>query len=182
MSLIESSRVPLGGALGGAAPESKSLGFDIEAQQQTQWCWAAVAVSVARFYKSASSSTQCSVVSAELNQATCCTNGGTNKCNKPWFLENALQRVEHLDGARIDTHLQFGEVVTEIDEGQPLGVRIGWKGGGGHFVVVDGYATASQMVDVKDPWEDGHVFIPYATLRDRYNGNGSWTHSYRTKG
>jgi hypothetical protein len=91
MTLVEQSRVPLNGALGGGPADARNLGFDVEAQQQAQWCWAAVAVSVASFYQPDSAWTQCGVAHAELRTTDCCTRSGP--CDRPWYLDRALQRV-----------------------------------------------------------------------------------------
>lgn len=156
------------------------LAFVMQGQQQTQWCWAANATSVAAFYDPSTTWTQCGLVNDELGQSTCCSNGGSSACNKPWYLDKALQRVGHLDtwssGAAT-----FGDVRTEIDSGRPLGVRIGWSGGGGHFLMIDGYLDdTTHRVAVDDPWF-GASDITYATLVSSYQGSGSWTHSYETQ-
>lgn len=149
-------------------------------QQQTQWCWAAVSASVATFYNSSTTWIQCSIVNAELAQTTCCANGGSSACNKPWYLNMALQRVGHLDTWRSGT-TTFADVRSEIDTGRPLCVRIGWSGGGGHFVAIDGYLNdAAEHVAVEDPWT-GASDLTYSTLVSGYSGTGSWTHSYETQ-
>ena len=47
------------------------LGFNMEAQTQSNWCWAATSKSVSHFYSFLSPWTQCKVASKELNN-TCC--------------------------------------------------------------------------------------------------------------
>jgi Papain-like cysteine protease AvrRpt2 len=164
----------------GILPKWRRLAFTMQPQQQTQWCWSAVSTSVSLSYDPSSTWTQCTVVNAELGETTCCANGGSAACNKPWYLDLALHRVGNLaswaSGAR-----PFADVQTEINNGRPLGARIGWSGGGGHFVVLEGYFPgATQQLAVDDPWY-GASDLSYASLSASYQGTGSWTHSYFTQ-
>ena len=179
MDLVTDTRTALFAPLGGAPAAAHSLDVDMEAQSQQFWCWAAVSVAVARHYRADSSWTQCTLAAAELGGAACCTTAGP--CNRPWFLDRALARVGHLDGGVTFGPLPFADVVDEVDDAQPLAVRIGWPDGSGHFVLVDGYDADSEVVQVKDPFGDETVTLPHAQLRSQYNGNGAWTHSYRTR-
>jgi len=78
----------------------------------------------------------------------------------------------------------FADLRTETDKGRPLGVRIGWAGGGGHFNVVNCYTWNSllrlESVQIEDPWYGTSVW-DYDIFRTAYQGAGSWTHSYRTQ-
>jgi len=164
---------PAGGAQAG-------LGFCMQDQTQTQWCWAATAVGMSLFYNPSSTWTQCSLVNRELGQTTCCQDGSSAVCNRPWYLQNALQTtgnlVQWVAGAA-----SFADVQQEINAKRPLAARIGWSGGGGHFVVLDGYdTTAGQYLSVQDPWY-GHSTYSYLAFQTAYQGSGEWTHSYYTK-
>src|SRR5262245_50136888 len=116
----------------------RRLSFAMQHQQQTQWCWAAVSTSVSLYYDPSSTWTQCTVVNAELGQTTCCNNGSSAACNQPWYLDLALTRTGNLTAVTGGT-TTFAGIRSEIDAGRLLGVRIGWSGGGGHFVVLEGY-------------------------------------------
>ncbi len=158
----------------------RRLAFSMQSQTQTQWCWAACSVSVSRFYDSASPWTQCSVVNAELGQSTCCQDGSTAQCNQPWYLNLALTRTGNLASWSGGT-ATFSQVRSEIRNGRPLGARIGWAGGGGHFVVIVGYlCDAVGYLDVRDPIF-GSSDIAMATFATSYQGTGSWTHTYYTQ-
>ena len=82
------------------------------------------------------------------------------------------------------TTTTFTDLRTELDNGRPLGVRIGWSGGGGHFNVVSCYTwnllRRGRTIQIEDPWYGTSVW-DYDTFRTAYQGSGSWTHSYRTK-
>jgi hypothetical protein len=159
----------------------RRIAFTMQHQQQTQWCWAAVSTSVSLYYDTSSTWTQCTVVNAELNQTTCCQNGATAACNQPWYLDRALQRTGNFDGFSGGT-TAFADVRTEIDAGRPLGTRVGWSGGGGHFAVIEGYkpGPTEQRVAIDDPWY-GASDLTYNTFATSYQGTGSWTHSYTTE-
>ena len=161
----------------------RCLCFTMQAQEQTQWCWSATATSVARYYNAASTWTQCSLVNAELGRSDCCTNPSSSSCNQPWTLNTVLTRVGHL-ASFTGTTTTFTDLRTELDNGRPLGVRIGWSGGGGHFNVVSCYTwhllRRGRTIQIEDPWYGTSVW-DYDTFRTAYQGSGSWTHSYRTK-
>lgn len=154
------------------------LSFTMQPQQQTQWCWSAVSTSTSLFYNAASTWTQCKLANSELGQTTCCQNGGSAACNIPWYLDSALIRTNNLNywagGASTYTTVE-----QQVNSSRPHGVRIGWSGGGGHFVIISGYTTG-QVLTIRDPWY-GTSYITYNTLKTAYQGSGSWTHSYFTK-
>ncbi len=125
---------------GGAPTCGNPLRFTMQQQQQTQWCWAAVSVSVNLFYHPASGQTQCAVANVAMGQTTCCQDGSTAQCNQPWFLDQALQIVANLN-AWSPGKATLTKVKNQINNCRPLCLRIGWNGGGGHFVTMYGYST-----------------------------------------
>jgi hypothetical protein len=162
--------------------QQKTLAFTMQHQTQTNWCWAAVSTSVNKFYHASSTWTQCKVVNAELGQTTCCSSGGSAACNQPWYLDKALARVGDLQSWQGGS-VPYATVVAEVNGTRPLGCRIGWSGGGGHFVALYGYQTVSttqQWVVVGDPWY-GNSTLLYNTFRTGYQGTGTWTHTYFTR-
>jgi hypothetical protein len=159
----------------------RRLAFTMQAQLESQWCWAACSASVSLFYDSASGWTQCSVVNAELGQSTCCQNGSTSQCNQPWYLDLALARTGNLASWLGGTGT-IAQIRNEIRNRRPLGARIGWSGGGGHFVMIAGYRSCDpdEYIDVRDPIY-GSSDIPRATFASSYQGTGAWTHTYYTE-
>ena len=180
MTFLDTTRAALP-APGGAQPpavETGSLTFSIEQQQQSQWCWSAVSASVARYFDAQSPWSQCSLAAAELAKTQCCQSGSSAACNQPWYLDRALTRVQHF-GALFPA-LPFGSVAAEIDANKPIGARIAWNGGGGHFTILAGYNTADETLEVFDPWDGSHSLIPYNIFQNSYRGSGTWTNSYTT--
>ena len=130
---------------------SKQLAFNMEAQTQSNWCWAATSTSVSHYYWFWSNWTQCRVAGAELNRSDCCNSPVPSPCNVPWFLDRALTRTNNF--VSIAGPVAFSAVKAEIDAGRPVGARIGWSGGGGHFVCIYGYSSFlnDEYFDIDDP-------------------------------
>lgn len=154
------------------------LSFAMQTQQQSNWCWSAVATSTSLFYNASSAWTQCAVVNDELGQTTCCADGSTTACNQAWFLERALTRTNNLNDWQAGS-LSASAIRSQLVAGRPLGVRIGWSGGGGHFVIVHGI-DASSTVTVSDSIY-GTSTMSLSAFKTKYQGTGSWTHSYLTR-
>jgi hypothetical protein len=158
---------------------SKTLAFTIEHQQQTEWCWAAVSKSVASFFDSPPTWTQCSIANAELGQVDCCANGSSPSCNCSWYLDRALSRVKHLRSMSTGSSGK-PTIENEVDQNLPIGARIGWSGGGGHFVAIYGYDDSDAtklLIVIGDPWY-GVSIVDFDVFVSDYLGSGAWTHSY----
>ena len=155
--------------------------ISVQHQLQTNWCWAACSSSASAFYDPASTWGQCGIVNAELKENGCCGTGSSAKCNVPWYLDRALRRTGNF-ARKSDGPARWETVRSEIDAGRPVGVRIGWFGGGGHFVMITGYrgAGGAREVDVQDPWT-GTSHITMDTLVKSYKNRGKWTHTYLTR-
>src|SRR5262249_55347389 len=117
----------------GSAGCGNPLRFTRQQQEQTQWGWAAVSVSVNLFYHPTSGQTQCAVANAAMGQTTCCQNGSSAQCNQPWFLDQALTIVGNLN-AWSPGKAPLASIKAEINACRPFCLRIGWNGGGGHFI------------------------------------------------
>ncbi len=169
-----------------------NISFPIERQKATNWCWAAVGVSVSRFFNPRSHWRQCGLVKVALSRTddeskpkrpihACCTNPIPRPCNQGWFLEEALEFVGRRARWRNDT-LSFKAITARIDAHRPVCVRIEWRGGGSHFVVISGYHInygGIRQVDVEDPWTGHRVTVDYHDLVSNYRGMGRWTATYQ---
>jgi hypothetical protein len=157
-------------------------GFVVAQQEQTQWCWAALAASVANFYNPNPAITQCSLASWAFAPADCCANGGSLACNQPYSIAAGLAHVGHLNAA-LPNGMTMPAIELEIDASRPIGVRVAWTGGGGaaHAMAIKGYDNAQghQMIDISDPTY-GESTVAFAGFPGNYQGGGTWTHSYTT--
>lgn len=181
---IATINVAAGDEIGGAPPGSARTNFTIEPQEQTNWCWAAVGVSVARFYDPAHSQSQCELASVALDRNDCCSDGAADltKCNQPWYLDRVLNINGNLESKRTES-MSFTDVQAEVGADSPVGCRIGWFGGGGHFAVITGWLVAAdgtEYIDIADPiYLDSQ--IAYDAFASSYQAGGDWTHTYLTQ-
>jgi hypothetical protein len=155
--------------------------FSMQHQQQSNWCWAATATSVALFYKPASGWTQCSVANNELGRTDCCAGGASGACNVYGYLDQALNVVGRLDHW-VGGTATIAQIENEVTFARPLGIRVAWAGGGAHFLCIMGHYNAGGVdyVTVDDPIY-GRSDVAYSTLQSAYQGSGTWTHTYYTK-
>ncbi|MDD5199094.1 MAG: papain-like cysteine protease family protein [Terrimicrobiaceae bacterium] len=160
---------------------TRSLAFDMQAQTQSNWCWAATSRSISHFYWQASPWTQCKIAGAELNLTTCCQSPVPDACNVSWLLSKALTRTKNF--VSVTGPVSFATVRAEIDAGRPVGARIGWSGGGGHFVVIHGYTHViggEDWFDIDDPIY-GKSHLKVSDFTNNYQSTGTWTDTDFTK-
>ena len=163
------------------------LVFDMQHEEQNNWCWAAVAASVGNYYAEEEEWDQCTVANRELRREDCCGDGAAGPCNVYGYLASALNRVHCLQNWAIAHRATFDMVVGEINAGRPVCVRVAWRGGGAHFVAITGYSDpdpAIAQVLVQDPfyqyqdiaWSD--FLIVYRPVGAQ---QGDWTDTYTTQ-
>lgn len=172
-------------------PQTKHLKFPRQDQQQTNWCWAAVTAAIDHFMDPASSLKQCEIANFAVN------NVRTNM-QKPSFPGDCCQKMTPDYNQQLSLHppligigragpaargtLTFDQVREQIDKGVPIGVRIEWKDGTGHFVVISGYSIAPGMrtLMIQDPdSKTKTVEVPYEVFLTRYRGLGHWDETHR---
>jgi hypothetical protein len=167
--------------------------MNIEKQRQTQWCWAAVAVSIHNFLQTSPGTwTQETLATAVLQSKgvikttdNCSLTPG--KCNKPTSLSAALTVTGNLQNALPDQIFSFDAIKNWLNARLPVPARIVWYGSGkGHFIVIDGIQvlqSGRQQVFVKDsdPNHYGTGLYDYDDLVDRYRNAGYWQDSYEVK-
>lgn len=167
--------------------EWHTLHLDMQQQEKSNWCWAAVAASVARFFRPADTVTQCSIANGELRRSDCCEDCDGDPCNVSGYMMSSLYRVGHFRKwlARRPPHQR--QIVEEVDDSRPLCARVVWQGGGSHYLTIVGYAKPAGTlphcmtgVAVADPWF-GLSDIDYADFPKRYAIGGIATDSYYTR-
>jgi hypothetical protein len=91
-----------------------------------------------------------------------------------------LTRTGNLAG-RSAGQASISKLRSQLGAGRPVGARVGWAGGGGHFVVISGCLDdATGILEVRDPIY-GTSEISVAAFAASYQGSGSWTHTYFTE-
>ena len=166
------------GSNGEAVRSGPSFPFQIETQEESDWCWAAVSAGVDRYFDPGSYLTQCQIASDVLNEQAC---ADPDNYNRAGSLQDALN-VVGMERTSSAGKITFQALQTEIDAGRPVCVRIAWDGGGAHFVALCGYRIWSnglKTVDVADPYyaDSTQAFDQFPAS---YNGGGTWTDTYFT--
>ncbi len=181
---------PTGLAIGPRAPA-----FFMQPQQEAEWCWAAVAVSINAYldpppetidthptWTQPKLATQVLAQEFEWNPPVDCGMDPSQICDRPAGLDDALSMTKNLRqaGAMFNAYLDFASIQNWIDQQLPLGARISWPDGGAHFVALSGYqvfTSGEQKVVVQDPLY-GPSLQDYSSLRGQYIYHGSWNDTY----
>jgi Papain-like cysteine protease AvrRpt2 len=151
-------------------------------QEKLNWCWAAVASTIAGYYFPTMPINQDAVAREVLGPPCSATGSG---CDVQADLGEVFDKLNAGHGNPMRKNvlaraLTFQEVRDFIDAGVPICVRIEWLGGGGHFVIVTGYSvsdTGVNWVDVSDPFY-GDSLLPFDFFSAQYRFVGHWTDSY----
>lgn len=97
------------------------LPFVMQAQQQTNWCWCAVTVTVANYF--GDNLNQCAFANTRLSLTSCCTMGGSASCNVVSDVVTPLNMTGHLASWNASAPA-FTDLRPEIDAGRPVTLRI----------------------------------------------------------
>jgi hypothetical protein len=158
--------------------------FEVQTQEQSFWCWAAVSSSVDAFFAGTRRFAQCEVAQ-RLSGTECCNrqNAGSPVCNRARNLDDAFANIGR-DVDFVETPLSFVRVKGEIDAGRPVCARIVWRKGGAHFVAIFGYRESKrgrQFVLVSDPLFADSI-VRYQTFLTDYQMIGEWAQSIVMRG
>lgn len=158
--------------------DCEALCLKVPLQEDTLWCWAAVAVGVANFYHDYSAQ-QHTIASAVLGEP-CLPNGKNSDCHCSAYLEDAL--CVHDNFRDIEIPLNFDLIRREICSGSPVCALMKSKTSN-HFVVIRGFDArfaGYEEVHIADPqcvrWTG-----PYSTFVSSYQTVYSWAGAYSTK-
>jgi hypothetical protein len=168
--------------------------FTMQTQQQTEWCWSAVAVSVSDFLDPATPPTwtQPTLATALLTKdgagpLNCSeTDQAEKACNQPEALDVALTITKNLwkRGFLENQRLAFECLQKWSDAQLPVCARIAWREGGFHFIALGGTNTTSsgqQQVWVLDPLPGTPPKLwDYESLAEHYGLSqlGFWLDTY----
>ena len=136
-------------------------------QEQTNWCWAAVAQAVVRW--SGSPLTQSQIVAHHVSRGrfsadsisfdvqqteikSCGANTCEAWCNSPHAIRAVLTERSLLDTVIDGANVEFKLIKNEIDDQRPVPCRVKWDDGGAHFVCVVGYAVDEDEVEGAEPF------------------------------
>lgn len=166
---------------GNVATSDYISNFTMQAQDVTQWCWAAVSSSTSFFFNSSSPWTQCKIVDKNFSRNDCCSNKDSSGCNIAYRLDLGLTTTGNYSNAKPGS-LTLLDLKDEIKNKRPMHVFL--SGGAGHFVAITGYSTNSNKETryrVQDP-ANGTSDVLFEDLRDgNYDGHGGMAWFYFTK-
>lgn len=158
-----------------------SIPFKMQNQEQDEWGWAANAVSAAR-YLGRKALSQCALVNDELGCKSCCSHGGSEECNQPYTLDDALSAAGcHF--RRVGHAISAPAIGAALSSGTAIEARIGWTDGNGrldgsgHFVAITAIEPTTSMLKVADPWYRT-CSIAYDDFARTYKTVGVWTDTY----
>ncbi|MFF2849282.1 papain-like cysteine protease family protein [Streptomyces sp. NPDC058001] len=159
------------GTTGAAA--TKRLDITMQAQQKTNWCWAAAGNTIAAWYGRGYSQNQFCNAAFGRAQGGDCPNSQANLAN----VQTGLNWAGVNPGSYVTGWLRYPTVQSEINANRPIETRIQWSSGGGHMHVLYGYDDADSWVYWGDPWPSNtrYNWASHAWYVD--NNTFSWTHS-----
>ncbi|WP_371529828.1 C39 family peptidase [Streptomyces sp. NBC_01283] len=152
---------------------AKRLNITMQAQQKTNWCWAAAGNTIATFYGRKYSQNQFCNAAFGRSQSTECPNSQATLGD----VQNGLDWAGINAGSYVSGWLRYPTVQAEINAGRPVETRIQWSNGGGHMHVLYGYDDASSWVYWGDPWPSSDRYNWASHSWYVNNNTFSWTHS-----
>ncbi|MDI3421378.1 papain-like cysteine protease family protein [Streptomyces luteolus] len=149
------------------------LDITMQAQQKSNWCWAAAGNTIAAYLGENYSQNQFCNAAFNRQQGPDCPNNQATLGN----VQTALRWMGVNPGSYVNGWLRYPTVQSEVNAGRPVETRIQWSNGGGHMHVLYGYDDANSWVYWGDPWPSSDRYN-WAS-HDWYVNNGtfSWTHS-----
>ncbi|GHH35231.1 papain-like cysteine protease family protein [Streptomyces candidus] len=152
---------------------AKRLDITMQAQEKTNWCWAAGGNTIAAWFGKKYSQNQFCNAAFGRSQNTACPNNQATLGN----VQRGLSWAGVNPGSYVTGYLRYPTVQTEITANRPIETRIQWQSGGGHMHVIYGYDTANSWVYWGDPWQtsDRYNWASHAWYVN--NNSFSWTHS-----
>ncbi|MER7920056.1 MULTISPECIES: papain-like cysteine protease family protein [unclassified Streptomyces] len=156
-----------------AVAAAKRLNITMQAQQNSNWCWAASGNTIASWFGRDYSQNQFCDAAFGRPQGSVCGNWQAALNN----VQNALDWMGINSGTYVRGYLRYATVQKEIDAGRPVETRIEWSSGGGHMHVLYGYDASSGQVYWGDPWPSNsrYNWADYDYYVD--NNSFTWTHS-----
>lgn len=191
MSVIDTTRryLDLSGKGTALSPSGHraTIGFGMEKQCHSNWCWAAVAASVAAYYGQGRGISQCEIAKLELSRSDCCDSDCDAKgveCNVTNVFASPLNRVGCFDRLARFKQATPSEVFEELEAGRPICVRTVWPNGGAHFLAIVGCWSdtgGTLMLALADPFW-GRSEYSYERFSKHYQLlGGNWNDTYYTK-
>lgn len=155
------------------AATSRILNITMQAQQNSNWCWAAAGNTVAAYFGKSYSQNQFCNLAFNRSMNSSCPNNQATLAND----QTAFRKIGINPGTYVYDYLYYSSIIREIDANRPVLARIQWSSGGGHMEVLYGYDQSRSWVYWGNPWPSDSRYN-WATYNYYVsNGSFSWTHS-----
>jgi hypothetical protein len=150
-------------------PDSHLPAFEMERQRRRNWCWAAIAASLARH------AGHCGWTQETVVRQTLKLSADLPEADLP---DVAARLADALAVVGCYGHWSPGRpslarVLEEISAARPVAMRLRGRDGGSHFVLVTGYLDRGRDVRVDDPLH-GRSLQRFDTFPDGYRGRPAW--------
>lgn len=155
------------------------ISFRLEQQQYANWCWAAVIISLLKYYKHPDSGiSQDRLVTQTIERKGANYNSYFDSPN----VIDAVMSEYGILNTKINGQVRFDDIATQIEKGLPVVARIQWQEGGGHFIVITGCSNNSNSptIQVQDPMH-GPIEVSFQEFSGSYRSSGHWSHTFFTK-
>ncbi|MFC7306579.1 papain-like cysteine protease family protein [Streptomyces monticola] len=160
-------------SLSSSVVAAKRLNITMQAQQKSNWCWAAAGNTIAAYLGKNYSQNQFCNAAFNRQQGTECPNNQATLGN----VQTALRWMGVNQGSYVSGWLRYSTVQTEVNANRPVETRIQWSNGGGHMHVIYGYDDARSWVYWGDPWPSSDRYNWASHSWYVNNSTFSWTHS-----
>jgi len=121
-------------------------------QETRMWCWAASGEMCMEFL--GTNVTQCDEANKRFGRTDCCNSPVPNACVNGGWPE--FEKYGYTAAITSDAALSWEDLKKQIYcVKKPFAFSWHWTGGGGHMMVVTGYAVINNVnyVSINDPWE-----------------------------
>ncbi|MET8741175.1 papain-like cysteine protease family protein [Streptomyces sp. NPDC004728] len=152
---------------------TQRLNITMQAQQKTNWCWAASGNTIATWFGRNYSQNQFCNAAFGRAQGYECPNSQATLGN----VQDGLYWAGVNPGSYVTGWLRYPTVQAEIAAGRPVETRIQWSSGGGHMHVLYGYDDSGSWVYWGDPWPSSNRYNWASHAWYVNNDEFSWTHS-----
>lgn len=165
-------------------PKKVITPLQIQQQEMSNWCWAAVASSISFHFDPLSCWTQVEIVANAFRYDP--HSLPDESWNRAGDIGQALSLARCLD-YRADRQIDFTDILTELNYDRPLCLEIHWGDGTGHAIIIVGCwldANCNAYYRVADPFynDDEEDLPPFRDLNrkrlENYLHTGKWRKTY----
>lgn len=172
----------------GASASWRQLNVPETIQEHSNWCWAGTSKAILDYYGAGTD--QCRIVNWAFGINYACGNGDFNwnsYANQPnavygtgGSVQNILQSWGNVSNSAYAYASSWNSVTWDINNNRPFVIRYGWRNGGGHIMVGDGWESSNgtNYVYIMNPWPgEGQTYSTYAYTVS--SSDHQWMHTLR---